>query len=137
MDSVYLCMRMMHQASFFLIRILRIRFCLTRSLRGKLYFTFVRFTLFSRQAPSHVFQLRHGQELDLRIVKRVTETYKKPILVSSNQGHRLGSVSSITTTSSDTLENTHSFTTNSEEELALDQNVPQTQLQIRLANGQR
>jgi UBX domain-containing protein 1 len=102
----------------------------------------------SGNAPPSVLNVQVGQPVELRVTKRVNEDYveqSRPLQSFSGQGNRLGSTVPIATSASQSIPG--SFPSSSSEPASeptsittrfeVDQSLPTTSVQIRLADGTR
>jgi UBX domain-containing protein 1 len=102
----------------------------------------------SGNAPPSVLNVQVGQPVELRVTKRVNEDYveqSRPLQSFSGQGNRLGSTVPIATSVSQSIPG--SFPSSSSEPASeptsittrfeVDQSLPTTSVQIRLADGTR
>ena len=89
----------------------------------------------NREAPMSLMNIKPGQEVEVKLVNKMEEQYqetKKPVQSFAGQGNRLGSISS-------TPVNVPASTTatNQQPSMSIDNTLPTTQIQFRLADGTR
>lgn len=101
----------------------------------------------NRRAPLALLNVRHGQPVDVRVVRRQDENYvpppKAPPKPFEGTGHRLGSPAAYVPATSETQApgafpaSSSSSATTTPPQVQIDESQPTTSLQIRFGDGSR